>query len=314
MTKINPTLSIIIVSYNTSKLTSKCLFSILSDKGLTFNLQKIENSSKIPSEIIIVDNNSSDDTVESIKKLILDKPYLKDSLTLILNKKNSGFGAANNQGIKIAKGNYLLFLNSDTEILHSAISQTLNWLSSHPESSLATAQLLNTNHTIQASGGYFPNLLNLFTWSTNLDDLPLVNKLIPAIHPHTPDFYTKETTYLYDHSQDWLTGAFLMARKNIIDAVNGFNTKYFMYGEELELCFRIKQKFPHTQFWYLIGPQIIHHGQGSAKTPTSHIKAEYEGILTFFKIHRPSWQYPIAKILIKINSITHNFISNFRPQ
>ena len=96
MTKINPTLSIIIVSYNTSKLTSKCLFSILSDKGLTFNLQKIENSSKIPSEIIIVDNNSSDDTVESIKKLILDKPYLKDSLTLILNKKNSGFGAANN--------------------------------------------------------------------------------------------------------------------------------------------------------------------------------------------------------------------------
>ena len=312
MKKINPTLSIIIVSYNTSNLTLNCLRSILADKGLTFNLQKIESSSKIPTEIIVVDNNSSDDTLISLQKLVTQKSFLKDSLQIIANKTNLGFGTANNQGLKTSQGNYLLLLNSDTVILHSAISQTLNWLSSHPESSLATAQLLNPDKSIQASGGFFPNLLNILTWATNLDDLPFINKIIPPLHPHTPDFYTHENTYLYDHSQDWLTGAFIMARKNIIEAVGGFDTKYFMYGEELELCYRIKQKFPDTQFWYLIGPQIIHIGRGSAQKSNSHINAEYQGILTFFKIHRPSWQYPIVKILIRLNSFTHQIVNRLK--
>ena len=182
---INPLLSIIIVSFNTSKITIDCLESILKDKGLTFDLDKISNKEQIPCEIIVVDNNSQDDSILQIEKF--------KKVKLIKNKNNFGFGKANNQGLKIAKGNYILLLNSDTIILHSAISQSLNWLASHPEASVCTAQLLNKDKSIQASGGFLPNLLNVFNWTFSLDDLPFINKIIKPFHPHTPSFYTRDS-------------------------------------------------------------------------------------------------------------------------
>ena len=159
---INPILSIIIVSYNTADITLNCLKSIIQDKGLN----------QIDYEIIIIDNNSQDDSLTKINRFKINLKSKNISLKLIANKTNHGFGKANNQGLKIASGNYILFLNSDTLILHSAISQSLDWLCSHPESSTCTAQLLNQDKTIQASGGFFPNLGNVFTWCLNLDDLP----------------------------------------------------------------------------------------------------------------------------------------------
>ena len=296
---INPLLSIIIVSYNTSQLTLDCLKSIFKDKGLVFDLNKINNKNLVPTEIIIVDNNSQDDSVTQIKKL---------PVKLITNKFNAGFGKANNQALKVAKGNYILLLNSDTLILHSAISQSLNWLCSHPEASVCTAQLLNKDKTIQASGGFFPNLLNVTSWCLSLDDLPFVNKIIKPLHPHTPDFYTHDKFFLKDHQQDWVTGAFMMIRNSHLKATQGFDENYFMYGEEVELSYRLKQKNPHSQTWYLIGPQIVHLGGASAKNKIDPILNEYLGILTFFKKHKKIWQYKIVKQLIKFNAFSRSVI------
>jgi len=292
---MKPILSIIIVSYNTNDLTLNCLKSIWQDKGLK----------ETPFEIIVIDNSSKDDSVKNLKKL-------GKKITLIANKDNKGFGQANNQGLKVAQGNYILFLNSDTIVLHSAISQSLDWLSSHPEASTCTAQLLNKDKTIQASGGFFPNLANVFTWSFSLDDLPLVNKIIKPIHPHTPDFYTRDRFYLKDHQQDWVTGAFFLTRKPLLDKVNGFDENYFMYGEELELAYRIKQITPHNKVQYLIGPQIIHLGGASAISKLDPIVNEYMGILSFFKKHKSKFQYQIVKILLKINALTRAII-HFSP-
>jgi len=293
---INPVLSIIIVSYNTSEITINCLKSIFQDKGLR----------EIPFEIIVVDNDSKDDSVIQIKKF--------KEVKLIANKFNGGFGKANNQGLKIAKGNYILFLNSDTIILHSAISQTLNWLCSHPEASVCTAQLLNKDKTIQASGGFFPNLINVKTWCLNLDDLPFVNKIIKPLHPHTPNFYTHDKFYLKDHQQDWVTGAFMLIRKSHLDKTNGFDESYFMYGEEVELSYRIKKFFPKFQTWYLIGPQIIHLGGASAVSKVDPIFNEYQGIIAFFKKHKPTWQTNIVKFLIKINAFNRAVIYSILGQ
>ena len=279
----NPLISIIVVSYNTSELTQNCLRSILQDKGLK----------EIPYEIIVVDNNSQDDSVAQIKKI-------NGPIKIIENKENSGFGKANNQGVKISKGNYILYLNSDTIILHSAISQTLTWLSSHPEAGVATAQLLNPDKTIQMSGGFFPNIANVFTWTFGLDDLPLVNKIIKPIHPHTPNFYNHDDFFKYDHQQDWVTGAFMLVRRELIEKINGFDENYFMYGEELEMSYRIKKHFPSLQTWYLVGPQIIHIGRASSKDKKMPIDKEYLGIITFFQKHKPN-QVKIIKILISIN-------------
>lgn len=299
---MKPLLSIIIISYNTADITIDCLNSIIKDKGLH----------EIPFEIIIIDNNSHDDSLEKIAKFKNSLKIVNCKLKIIANDFNGGFGKANNQGIKIAQGNYVLLLNSDTIILHSAISQSLDWLCSHPEASSCTAQLLNRDKTIQASGGFFPNLANVITWSLSLDDLPFVNKIIKPLHPHTPHFYTKDKFYLTDHQQDWVTGAFSLNRKPLLDKVGGFDESYFMYGEEVELAYRISKATPSNQVWYLIGPQIIHLGGASATSRLDPILNEYRGILSFFKKHRPLWQYHIAKFMLKINALTRAII-HFSP-
>ena len=285
---MKPILSIIIVSFNTSKLTVDCLVSIAKDQGLK----------QIPYEIIVVDNNSTDNSVAILKKL--------KNIKLLLNKENRGFGAGNNQGLKAAQGEFILFLNSDTIIHHSAISQSVDWLSSHPEASACTAQLLNSDKSIQPSGGFFPNILNIFTWSIGLDDLPFVNNLIKPFHPHGPDFYTHDSFYTNNHAQDWLTGAFLLTRKNILDSIAGFDENYFMYGEEVELCYRIHQKYPKLSMHYLVGSQITHLGGGSS-AGAIYTKAN-QGLIKFFEKHKPRWQTILIKLFLHINSFLRSTV------
>ena len=273
----NPVLSIIIVSYNTSQLTVNCLKSVLADKGMA----------NIPFEIIVVDNASTDDSISQLKKIQNSLKIKNCKLKIFCNSKNFGFAKANNQGFAKSSGNYILLLNSDTIILHSAISQALNWLSAHPEASMCTAQLLNQDKSIQPSGGYFPNLLNTLFWSLGIDDLPFTNLLIPPIHPHSPEFYTHDPFFKKDHSQDWLTGAFILTRREIFEKTHGFDENYFMYAEELEWAYRVKKLFPHIAAWYLIGPQIIHLGGASSSNSSHKLLNEYRGILYFFKKHQP---------------------------
>ena len=303
---INPILSIIIVSYNTREITLNCLESIQKDKGLTFNLNKIDDSDKIPTEIIVIDNNSTDDSVKELKKLTTNKLI---TIQLITNHTNLGFAKANNQGIKIARGNYLLLLNSDTLILHSAISQSLNWLSTHPEAHLCSAQLLNKDLTIQGCGGYFPNLLNTLAWSFGLDDLPFFNSILRPFHPHPPHFYTHEKFFLKDHPQDWVSGAFMLLRRSIVDATQGFDENYFMYGEEVEWCYRMHLALPKSQSWYLVGPQVIHLGGASATKKSDPLLREYQGVISFFKKHRPEWQLPLLRFSLKINAALRSLIN-----
>jgi len=301
---MNKTLSIIIISYNTRTLTTNCIKSVLKDKGLEFAKRPTETE-KIPTEIIVIDNNSKDDSVKKLKQF---KKTLKNPsfLTIVANKDNPGFGKANNQAINLASGNFILLLNSDTLILHSSISQTLNWLSAHPETGVCTCQLLNPNKTIQPSGGSFPTLPNITTWALHLDDLPFINKLIPPLHPHPPQFYLRSSYYKKTHPQDWVTGAFMLLRKSAFQKSGPFDENFFMYAEELEWCYRIKKDA--WQIHYLAGPQIIHLGGQSSKTSENSTFGEYQGLLKFFQLHRPPWQYPIARYLFKINCFVGIFL------
>lgn len=301
---IKPILSIIIVSYNTAEITINCLKSVLSDKGLELDLDKKytdKEPSTIPTEIIVVDNASTDNTMARLQGL-------KTKIKLIKNSQNLGFAKANNQAFEKALGNFVLLLNSDTIIKHSAISQSLIWLSAHPEAGVCTGQLLNKDGTIQPTGGFFPNLLNTFTWCLFLDDLPFANKLIPPIHPHPPQFYTKDNFYLKDRQLDWVTGAFMLTRKEIIDKTKGFDPNYFMYSEEVEWSYRIKKTFPTLQTWYLIGPQIIHLGGASATNNTDKLLREYLGILHFFKKHKPNLA-KFARISLRLGALLRSLFN-----
>jgi GT2 family glycosyltransferase len=97
-------------------------------------------------------------------------------------------------------------------------------------------------------------------------------------------------------------------RRPIFDSVHGFDENYFMYGEECEMLYRIHLKYPQYQTWYLVGPQIIHLGNASASNKIDPLIKEYEGVVSFFSKHKPSWQTGIIKKFIKINALSHQFL------
>ncbi len=281
-------LSIIIVNWNTCELLRRCLNSLIS------NFQ----FSNFQTEIIVVDNGSSDNSVDFVKKFKVQNSKFK--IHLIENNKNLGFGKANNQGMEVAQGEYILLLNSDTIVKNKAIKKTIEYLDSNPEVGAVTCKLLNQDGTTQPTGGFFPNLLNIFTWAFFLDDLPFINKVIKPFHPHTENFWLKENWYTQTRELDWVTGAFLMVRSKVVDQVGKLSNDFFMYVEEVEWCYRIKQAGWKIVFFE--PAEIIHLGGGSGNS-TNSIIGEDKGLKLFFKIHYSIWQLRLLKVLLILKNI-----------
>ncbi len=276
-------LSIIIVSYNTETILENCLRSIF---------EKIKS---VNFELIIVDNNSSDNSVRKTKKLF---PKVK----IIENKENVGFGIANNQAAKKAKGKYLLFLNSDTEVLSDNFKQTIEWIYNFKQEAIIGCQIFNKNKTIQPSAGFFPSLKNLFYWAFFIDDIPILNLFLKPFHQENRTFYNKE------REVDWVTGAFLLMKKSVFNRLGGFDEKIFMHMEEVDLCYRAKDK--GIRIFYLPFIKIIHFRQGLSREWLARaISNEIGGIIYFFNKHRSSFQKFIARIILKIGILNRIIFS-----
>ncbi len=279
--KFKMDLSIIIVSFNTKQLLGSCIKSI----------QKYTKN--INYEIIVVDNDSKDDSSTSAKKL---------GAVVLENKENVGFGRANNQGLKISKGKYILFLNSDTEVHDNVLGEITNWMEARKNAGVVTSGLKNRDGSIQATGGYFPTLPRVFSWMI-IQDLPFVDSIIKPFHPfHSKSLFSKGDSFYRQRKQlDWVTGAFLFTRREILEKVGGWDEKFFMYVEEVDLCYRIKAL--SFQVWYLPQWKITHLGGASSKTSEFSLISEYEGIKKFYKKHYPKWQYSILRFFLKIGAL-----------
>lgn len=275
MTKLD--LSIIIISFNTREILTDCVKSVIKyTKGLEY-------------EIIIVDNDSQDGSLERIKELT--KKY--SQVKLIDAKANLGFGKANNLGAKQAKGEYLLLLNSDTLVFDNAIKVSLDSLKKIPQAGVFSCKLLNADKSVQASGGHFPNLGNVFAWQFFIDDLPLIGKTISSFHPQLG-------SYDRNRQMDWITGAFMIIPKKVFEEVKGFDENIFMYTEEMELCYRLHQLGYKTI--YHNTPAIIHLG-GASGGSVFALTSEVKYMLYFWKKHKPSWQLPLIKTFFFIGSL-----------
>jgi len=274
----NPSLSIIIPSYNTKKLIINCLSSVFK-----------QDKEKVNFEVIIVDNASTDDSVKAIKK---NFPQVK----VIVNQENLGYARANNQALKQAKGRYILFLNSDTLILDKAIKKSLDFMTNNPQIDILGCQLLNKDRTIQPSGGFFPHLKQVFYMMFFLDDLPLINNLL-VVYQQTNINFWKKKQFL-----DWVTGAFLMVKKEVAVKIKGFDESFFMYGEEVDFCYRAKKKGFQVCFW----PQakVVHlKGKSSKNGFQRAVLGEYQGLQKFYQKHKPKWMLPVLIILLKIGAV-----------
>lgn len=278
-------LSIIIVSYNTKKLTENCLKSIKKHtRGISY-------------EIIVIDNNSDDSSVELLRSLSRQDQKIR----LIESKKNLGFAGGNNKGIERAKGEYILLLNSDTLISSNVLGEMVNWMREKPKVGIATCSLKNQDSSIQGTGGYFPTLVRVFSWMT-IQDFPLVDKLIKPFHPIKNKSFSKGISFYKNKRQlDWVTGAFVLMRGKIVKEVGLMDEAYFMYVEEVDYCYRVKKK--GWEVWYLPAWNIVHYGGASSSIAEFSVLSEFKGIKRFYKKHYPKWQYLILRILLKIGAL-----------
>jgi len=280
-------ISIIIVSYNTKKLLRDCIISI------------IKNTKNINYEIIVVDNASTDGSVEVIKKLRRTNSI---NLKIIENETNLGFGGGNNLGIKRAKGKFILLLNSDTIIHDNLVREMVSWMDDMDKVGVASCGLKNSDGSFQGTGGSFPDLLRVFSWMFFIEDIPGIDRLIKPFHPMHPNspVYKGDAYFKKEHETDWLTAAFLLIRKKVIEEVGYFDENYFAYVEEVDLCYRVKKggwKVYYNPSW-----SITHYG-GASSTAEFPILSEFEGVKIFYKKHMPKWQYPVLRVMLKAGAL-----------
>jgi hypothetical protein len=261
-------LSIVIVSFNTVKLTDDCLSS----------MKKSLHGSDISYEIIVVDNVSTDGSCEMIKK-----KYPK--AIVVQNKENVGFGRANNQGIRMAKGDYILLINSDTLVPNHAIEILYEFTKKHPRSFVGP-KLLNMNRSSQTSCGPFLTLPVVFGALFLKGDVIGLTRWSP-----------KKTRRV-----DWVSGACIMAQKKLF--MNGllFDENIFMYMEEIDLLMRAKKKGYGTYFY--AGAQIIHLGGGSSVNKrTGPVLNIYKGLMFVYRKHYATSELQWLRRLLKIKAI-----------
>jgi GT2 family glycosyltransferase len=235
-------LSIIILSHNVSALLKKSIESVYSTYGK--NVQ-----------IIVVDNASTDDSVDLIKK---DFP----EINLIESKTNTGFSVGNNLARKSATGDIILFLNPDTEIKGRAISKCLEILAEHASIGAVTCQVMLSNGKMDYSCHRgLPTAWNTFCYWTGLSKL----------FSKSQYFSGYKATYLNtneSHYIDCISGTFLMIKKEILDKINWWDEDYFWNGEDIEICYEIKKA--GYKIWYESGESIIHYkGSSSGLQSTS---------------------------------------------
>lgn len=266
-------LSIIIVSWNVQEYLRRCLNSLRAD--LDQNLKY---------EIIVVDNNSTDNT---ITMLACDFPEVK----LILNKDNLGFARANNQGIKISRGESVLLLNPDTEVKKGCISTLLSFLQSHDKVGVVGPKLLNMDGTLQASGLNFPSLANSL-----LGYFRLKKEVTGAYFVHADQPVMVNA----------LVGACLLVRKEVIDQVGGFDGDYFMYVEEADWCYRIQNR--GWLIYYIPEAKVYHQKGGSARhVPLETYVRLRESRILFLLKHRGLMQ----AILLGLGYTSNAFLKSF---
>ena len=255
--------SIIILSYNTKDLLRLCLTS----------LQK--HVTDIKTEIIIVDNNSSDDSVKMIKKEFPE-------VTLVESGINLGFSKGINLGVKHAKGEYLLFLNSDCEFLKSDFSSMVSYLNDHPEVGVVGGRMENSDGSLQRSYSNFYGIKDIAIMLFGREKVELRMQ--------------KSDT---ERETDWVSGGYMLLRSEIFRKVKGFDEHIFMYTEDMELCFRVK-KLGH-KVYYVPYSTVRHEGQGSSNRSFAVINI-YKGLKYFYKKHKSSLEYLLVMVLLLIKA------------
>lgn len=261
--------SIIIVNYNTKIYLRDCIQSIL------------QTAKEISFEIIVVDNASSDGSIEMIKKEFKD-------INLICNTVNNGFAKANNQGISISQGKYLFFLNPDTLVLKDSISELMLFLERNLRCAIVGPKLyVNMQKKYHPSIRMFPNPRLAFV--KFLPGAGLVLKVYNKFILNVDKTYKVE----------YLCGAALMIKKEVLEKIGIFDEKFFMYAEEADLCRRAY--LAGFKVYYYPRAEVVHYGgKSSEQLSCISYKNMWESLLLYFKKYYKNADLKWFKLLLVV--------------
>lgn len=268
--------SIVIVNYNLTDNIIECVKSILS------------NISENEYECIIVDNNSSQEEKDLLYNALCTYPEVK----IYFLESNNGFGFGNNFGINKSSGDILFLLNPDTLITRDIFTDAKNIMDRFPDFGVIGPKIYNEYKIQEKSVGIFPNLflefLNIFSLSRFIEKKYFERK----VQKTTKDFI----------EVDWITGSAMFIRRSVFDRVGGFDTNYFMYSEEIDLCKRIKAMGGKIIYYPSI--ELIHKGSvGSKKNYYFFTKTSYESKYYYIKKHFIGIEKLLILLFLKIQII-----------
>lgn len=247
--------SIIIVNYNTLNLTKDTIDSVLEKtKGISY-------------EIILVDNASKDGSIK-----FFEKNY-KDKIIFIKNKENLGFGRANNKGIEIAKGKYIFLLNSDTLLINNAIKILFDFMEENKKCGICGGNLYSINfEPMHSFKNKLPDIQSEFHEYINMFE-KVKEKVLKKENDFNFSLLPKEVGYI--------TGADMLIRKEILNEIKGFDEDFFMYSEEAELTYRVKNK--GYKVYSVPDAKIIHLEGKSTKIKVKKIEMQLDGKYKYYQ-------------------------------
>jgi GT2 family glycosyltransferase len=276
-------LSIIIINYNVRYFLEQCLHTVLN--AVT----------GLEAEIIVVDNHSTDGSMEWL-------PALFPQVQFIQNKENLGFAKANNQALAVSSGNYVLFLNPDTLVPENALRRCLSYMQEHPKAgSLGVRMLDGRGRFLPESKRSFPSPLSSFYKLTGL----------AAVFNRSRVFNRYALGNLSEHENhivDVLAGAFMLVKKDLLLQLNGFDESYFLYGEDIDLSYRVQQAGFENH--YFAGTSIIHFkGESSGNNELNRVKFFYRAMQVFVEKHYRTGAGKLFAIFLQLAIIIRGFLS-----
>jgi hypothetical protein len=268
-------LSIIIVSWNVKDILRENLRSVFA------------SSQNISFEVFVVDNDSSDNTVEMVRQ---EFPQVK----LIANFENYGFAKANNQAIKKSQGKYVLLYNPDMKCFQDTFEKMVKWMDEHKDVGVGGCRLIKEDGSDFQHVRRYPKLS---------DQLAIILKL-PHIFPNILNKYLRaDFDYNKGAEVDSIRGSFFMIRREVIDKIGGLDERYFIWFEEVDYCREVKEAGFKVMYTPIV--QCIDlKGKSFAQVPRGRAQEYFrDSMLKYFEKWHPKWQYYILKLAWPMGSL-----------
>lgn len=278
-----PDLSIVIVSWNTRELLAQCLRSLNLTQGdqQQSSQPAVFEAGGCRYEVLVVDNASADGSAEMVHNRF-------PGVHLIQNKANAGFARANNQAIPAARGRYIVLLNSDTEVHPGAFKTLIAFMDAQTKAGAVGPRLLNTDGSLQ------PSCQPMLTPGREFWRLLFLERLLPRASYPLSRWGDQEPRQV-----DVIKGACLLLRRAALDQVGLLDESYFMYTEEVDLCYRLSRA--GWQCWWVPRAVVTHHGEGSSRQIAQRMYLQlYRSKIQFYRKYGGEAQARRFKTLLRL--------------